>query len=149
MINFKELIDNKGDDSLELHAKILTYGGIIPFAATAIASLGAYDFIFEFKIYAALIIAFLGGINWAFGMKQRNKNILYFSVLPSIAVWFLVIIPYDVVSLCLIAVLFLWQLFFDYSLYKADIYQRCFFKLRRNATFAVIASIILAVFAAL
>ena len=56
-------------------ARLLGYGGLIPFAALAALALGSSQsaaWIHALIAYGAVILSFVGALHWAFGMLWRR-----------------------------------------------------------------------------
>jgi hypothetical protein len=74
-------------------AALLGYGGLIPFAAAAIAvvlDLQTTSAVAVFSAYSATILAFLGGIQWGLAFHlgpDRLHERLIVGVIPSLLAW--------------------------------------------------------------
>lgn len=128
-------------------AKILSYLGIIPFAVLSLANLLDYNYIFELKTYGALILGFLGGINWGVSLNKKNNKILLISVVNILLCWFFMIIVDDLSFLIILMVLFLLQLIIDYKIFRSDSYEKWFVSLRLTITLIVLFFISISVIA--
>jgi len=81
---------------LEKSIKIITYFGIIPFYVTPVASLFSVDFFINkfvtienfSKLYCALIVSFLSGMQWHKLITQKNKKLLIVPLIPLFTVLF-------------------------------------------------------------
>ena len=99
-------------DKKEQYAWYLSLAGFIPFALLALSILiiGNENNLFPtvldlFKIWAAIILAFLGGIRWGIAIMpsldeltgddttQNNWMTLIYSVIPSILGWIALVLP--------------------------------------------------------
>jgi hypothetical protein len=88
------------------HIKKLGYGGLLPFVAL-LASLLMFDDEGQIHAiaqslllyYTAIIITFVGGLNWGIALfneqlsQGQRKTLLTYSVLPSLVVWLLMLLP--------------------------------------------------------
>jgi|TARA_Y100000389_G_scaffold193835_1_gene223080 hypothetical protein len=118
--------------------KNLTYLGLVPFIGIYMAILTGYDFVFEFKIYAALILSFLGGINWGVAMIKKNSIFLLKSVVVVILCWLLFLIKDNIIFMIGLSLLYLLQLYFDLSLKNKKIYNIEFYNYRIKVTIIVV-----------
>ena len=118
--------------------KNLTYLGLVPFIGIYVAILAGYDFVFEFKIYAALILSFLGGINWGVAMIKKNSIFLLKSVVVVILCWALFLIKDNIIFMIGLSLLYLLQLYFDLSLKNKKIYNIEFYNYRIKVTIIVV-----------
>ena len=118
--------------------KNLTYLGLVPFIGIYMAILTGYDFVFEFKIYAALILSFLGGINWGVAMIKKNSIFLLKSVIVVILCWLLFLIKDNIIFMIGLSLLYLLQLYFDLSLKNKKIYNIEFYNCRIKVTIIVV-----------
>ncbi len=88
------------------HIKKLGFGGLLPFVALLAALLmldheGRWHPLAQqlLVFYTALIITFVGGLNWGIAISNdqysigQRKTLLTYSVLPSLVVWFLLLLP--------------------------------------------------------
>lgn len=86
--------------STEPWALKLGYAGLLPFGAGALLSWLVYPDVLPYVLatmegYAALIVSFLGGIHWAFGMLRPDTGPRRFlwAVAPMLLAWCAVIMP--------------------------------------------------------
>lgn len=126
-------------------AKILTYLGIIPFAFLAFLNILGYYYIFEVKIYGALILSFLGGINWGISLVNKSNKILLASILNILICFFSFIFADDLVFLLILTTLFISQIAIDYKISESKYYENWFFKLRVSVTFLVLVFLIISI----
>ncbi len=82
----------------------LGYGGLIPFLACAGVMLAAPDLAARELAgrvlvgYGAVILAFLGGVHWGLVLRARGERasgLLAIGVLPSLAGWATLFLPFD------------------------------------------------------
>jgi hypothetical protein len=140
-------------------ATILTYAGAIPFVACAVILLfgpamglgGLRQFAGQaITTYAAVIVSFLGGIQWGIAIAthqqqpQTAKSLLLLSVVPSLLAWALLFLPNDssrvVVAIFLVG--FVWII--DALLHLQHVLPTWFFRLRSIVSAVVMASLIAA-----
>jgi len=85
-------------------AKLLGYGGAIPFVALAFAlvagvDLSAYglaDASSKLLAYAAVIISFIGAVHWGVALgigAQHQSRLFLYSVLPALFAWVWTFLP--------------------------------------------------------
>ncbi len=140
-------------------ATILTYAGAIPFLAcaaillfgqaTGLGSLGQFAGQ-AITTYAAVIVSFLGGIQWGIALAtheqqpQTAKSLFLLSVVPSLLAWAMLFLPNGssrvVVAIFLIG--FVWVI--DALLHLQQVLPTWFFRLRSNISAVVMASLIVA-----
>lgn len=88
------------------HIKKLGFGGLLPFVALLAALLmlddeGRWHAVAQqlLVFYTAVIITFVGGLNWGIALTSeqynhgQRKTLLTYSVLPSLVVWLLLLLP--------------------------------------------------------
>lgn len=125
-------------------AQILTYLGVLPLICiSSTPFIKQTYYIFAFKLYAVLILSFLGGINWGLGLRERNSYLLILSVIPALFGWFIFLINDELLFLSSLIPIFILQLFIDHVLHNAKIIENWFLRLRSRVTFLVIISIII------
>jgi hypothetical protein len=144
------------DDSKRV-ATILTYAGTIPFVACAAILLfgpamglgGLRQFAGQaITTYAAVIVSFLGGIQWGIAIAthqqqpQTAKSLFLLSVVPSLLAWAMLFLPNDssrvVVAIFLVG--FIWII--DALLHLQQVLPTWFFRLRSIVSAVVMASLI-------
>jgi Protein of unknown function (DUF3429) len=140
-------------------AILLTYAGAIPFVAAAVVilfgnmmGLGMYRGLATQAIttYAAVIVSFLGGIQWGIGIAtheqqpQTARSLFLLSVVPSLMAWAMLFLPATnariIVAIFLVG--FVWII--DALLHLQKVIPTWFFKLRSIITGIVLLSLILA-----
>ena len=126
------------------YAQWLGYAGLIPFVFSALfvwifhGEVQSFT-LFALKAYGAVILSFLGGIQWGRAIFKEDVTGYVFglSVLPSLAGWTALFLP-DVIAFGLLITGFAGQYFYDVKTYK-DVW---FLRLRLHLTFGAIASLI-------
>lgn len=91
------------------HIKHLGYGGLLPFVGLLGGLLMFADehpwhatLVDAIRFYAALIITFVGALNWGIGLKadelsiSQRQTLLTYSVIPSLLSWLLLMLSADV-----------------------------------------------------
>lgn len=130
-------------------AKALGLAGVIPFAAASLASLGGGTFASfaqgALLAYGAVILSFLGGIQWGLAVQGRRPGFvpLGISVLPSLAGWAALLTGGDA-GLALLAAAFVAVLAVDWRLTRAGAAPAWFGQLRTALTVAVVACLLVA-----
>lgn len=134
----------------------LTLSGAIPFVACSAALWLAPNQYRAFTAtilaaYAALILSFLGGIQWGLAISlidtapKSARNIFLLSVVPSLLAWAMLLLPEAgsriIVAICLFA--FVWVI--DALLNLQKLIPAWFFKLRSVITVIVITSLAIAI----
>jgi hypothetical protein len=118
---------------------LLGLGGVVPFAFFAGALLFGFPVIAGFSslhaliVYAAVILSFLGGVEWGVGLikvteAERNPRFIG-SVVPAITAWIAALNPgwYALVLLLIICIAMGLR---DQTLFKRDPIQKWYPKLR-------------------
>lgn len=140
-------------------AALLSFAGTIPFIVAAFVllfgqALGlgmyrplAFDAITN---YAAVIVSFLGGIQWGIGIAsheqqpQTARSLFLLSVVPSLLAWAMLFLPASdsriIVALFLVG--FVWII--DALLHLQKVIPAWFFKLRSMVSAVVMVSLTLA-----
>lgn len=132
-------------------AYLLALAGAIPFiSAAGIVSLGAVEYqplaVQGATTYAAVILSFLGGIQWGIGLSLTSdaprsaQTLLLLSVVPSLLAWALLFVaqPNARVLVAIFLFGFVWVV--DALLSLQKLIPPWFFRLRCIVTAAVIAS---------
>ncbi|KTD78769.1 DUF3429 domain-containing protein [Legionella waltersii] len=126
-----------------LTARLLTYGGIIPFLFLGIAvvlNASHLDYSLALFAYGAVIISFLCGIHWAvflFFSHNCSRNLLFQSNTISLLGWLSVLPVMSYLTFGLQILCFLYLLILDLELYRNKVIPLCFFDLRLRATIVV------------
>lgn len=138
-----------------LPARVLTLAGAIPFAALAISlwiAPAAYrtDTSNALIAYAALILSFLGGIQWGVAVTLADaapksaRTMWLLAVVPALLAWAMLLVPGNnarvIVAICLFA--FVWVI--DALLHLQKLIPDWFFRLRTVITLIVITSLLIA-----
>lgn len=110
---------------IPLEAQILGVGGLIPLVAGVAAHIATpepfgFPLVRTILTYAALVLAFLGGIHWGFASsafahdanRSEATRVLALSVLPAFAGWIVVLLP-AAIGAPILAVAFVWVLLLD------------------------------------
>ena len=137
-------------------AAALMYVGTLPFIACAIVllfgnalGLGAYRAFTTQAIttYAAVIVAFLGGIQWGIAIvtheqqPQTAKSLFLLSVVPSLLGWAMLFLPSNssrvIVAIFLVG--FVWVV--DALLHLQQVIPTWFFRLRSVVSAVVLAAL--------
>lgn len=126
----------------------LTFTGAIPFFFLALLlhikwlpQATMLPFLFS---YAAVILTFLGGIQWGIGMVRLEDKTLHYphifalSVLPSLAAWLLLLLDYPRLQLIGFMLCFAMVFGVDIRLYLEKILPRWFLVIRFSITLVVI-----------
>ncbi|MBC7624493.1 MAG: DUF3429 domain-containing protein [Aeromicrobium sp.] len=140
-------------------ATILSYAGTMPFITCAVILLfgpqlglgGLRQFAGQaITTYAAVIVSFLGGIQWGVGLAtheqqpQTAKSLFLLSVVPSLLAWAMLFLPNGssrvIVAIFLVG--FVWVI--DALLHLQQVLPTWFFRLRSIVSAVVMASLIAA-----
>ena len=95
------LVDVNAAHAPSPHALRLGYAGLLPFVAGAaliwIVRADAHPYVAAaLSAYAAVILSFLGGIHWGFGMRSAAAaapSLFTWGVVPSLIAWVAVVMP--------------------------------------------------------
>ncbi len=128
-------------------AKILTYSGVLPFAAAIFLMffpLMNLNPLMIAQTYGSIIVSFLCGIHWAVSIFHEEKspyNLLIASNLFALLAWASLLtspqLGLAIQSLCFISLLLI-----DLKLKNVGIVPLWFYELRRNATIIVVLSLL-------
>ncbi len=104
-------------------ARLLGYGGLIPFVALAtlsfvVSAVHRPAVIFSLLAYGVTIVSFLGAIHWGLTMTENipSKRQLLWGVVPSLLAWISLMIQVEW-GLLLVAMVVLLCLLVDYRIY--------------------------------
>jgi hypothetical protein len=103
--------------------------------------------------YAAIVLTFLGGVEWGIGVIRFEENKLNFpyifilSILPSLAAWLLVLLDFPKLQLIGFILSFIIVLGVDIALTLQKIIPTWFLKLRIAITLIVVTLLILIFYA--
>lgn len=136
-------------------ARLLTIAGVIPFVALlGLLFVGDLTqrllYLQLLTTYAAVIISFLGGIQWGIGLSVTDsaprsaQTLFYLSVVPSLLAWTMLMIPHPP-SRVLVAIFifgFVWII--DTLLNLQKLIPAWFYKLRTVITGSVISTLVIA-----
>ncbi|MCE2991129.1 MAG: DUF3429 domain-containing protein [Burkholderiales bacterium] len=144
-------------------ASILTYAGAIPFVVCATVLVFARPLgLIEYRpfalqaltTYAAIIVSFLGGIQWGIGVAteseqpQTANSLFLLSVVPSLLAWALLFLPSNtskvIVALFLVGLVWI----VDALLHLQQVIPAWFFRLRCVISAVVMISLTVAMLAA-
>ncbi|GAA0786512.1 DUF3429 domain-containing protein [Roseibium denhamense] len=132
--------------------------GAIPFVGCAVASAAAPDgwqtfFLFALTAYGALILSFLGGIQWGLAISKGaaldGKELalrLCVSVVPSLIGWGSLLVPQPFGTLAMVMT-FIVVLLIDLKLVREGLAPAWYPKLRWPLTLTVSAALLLGTFA--
>ena len=130
------------------HAQILTYAGILPFVSCAVLGiytdqLGSLDLNHALITYGAVIASFIAGIHWGvYLLKDASLNLFLHSNIAALIAWIPALLMVSGSALILIFC-FIYLLFLDRRLFKNNILDNWFMRLRFNATIIVVISLCL------
>ena len=138
---------NKSIDEIEIsiikHAKILGHLGLIPFAfSSLLVWLPKYNELAQasLTIYAAVILTFIGAVNWGIVISTKSvKNStakLIFSIIPALISWILLLTS-TIHELLMFAICFL-ILWWVEQLMMKDLMPNWYIKLRNRLSFFVV-----------
>lgn len=132
----------------------LGYGGLVPFVACALAMLlpdaGMRDVASRVLVgYGAVILSFLGGVHWGLVLSApspRAPRMLAIGVLPSLAGWLTLLLPFETAVAAQVAIFGGFWLY-EHRILGPDIIPPAYLVLRRWLTLVAIASLGLALMA--
>lgn len=125
-------------------ARILTLSGILPFAAGAAGQWLAPDaapWPAWTSAYGAVIAAFIAGIHWAvhlFFAARVPLNLLVSSNVLALAAWLALLLPAGPLPFLLLVAVFAALLAADRALHRAGLIPAWFYRLRIQASSAVV-----------
>lgn len=136
---------------IPLPALLLGLAGLIPFVASAIASVVLEAPFrdrasFSLGAYGAVILSFLGGVKWGAALHDpkalKQWAPLVLSVLPSIIAWFALLLP-SMYSLSLLAVALVGQYYLDRQSVEQGVVPDWYGRLRMILTTGAVLSVLL------
>jgi hypothetical protein len=122
----------------------LTYAGILPFAAGLVGQVFAPEaapWREWTAAYGAVIAAFIAGIHWAVHLFFGDKapvNLLISSNVLALAAWGALLLPAGPGPFRLLVLVFLALVLIDRRLYRAELIPDWFYRLRLQASAAVL-----------
>lgn len=135
--------------------KLLGYLGLLPFIAITLAMGLASHYQAFYKTallsYGAVILTFVGALHWAIAMQARDVNPAVlrhhylWSVLPSLAAWVALLLPY-VYGVSLLVLFFTLALWRDCLLARLIAVPDWYLPLRKNLTLVVTICLLMATF---
>ena len=143
------------EPALPPHAAALGYGGLVPFVACAILMLAipAQDLrdlaSRALLAYGAVILSFLGGVHWGLvlrGEAARGTGMLAAGVVPSLAGWATLLLPFETAAALQVAAFGGFWLY-EHRVLGPSVLPAAYLALRRWLTLIVCASIGLALMA--
>jgi hypothetical protein len=142
--------------ALPAWAKPLGYAGLVPFAACALVMLvlpdaGTRDAAGRALLgYGAVILSFLGGVHWGLVLRgaspERAGGLLAAGVLPSLAGWVALLLPFEPAAAVLVGGFGLFWLY-EHRVLGTAVLPPGYLALRRWLTLGVVASMGLALMA--
>lgn len=129
----------------------LTLAGALPFMGCALAVWLHFPLSFDpayvAVVYAAVILSFLGGIQWSFFLQEPAPQawVILVSNLLALQGWVSVLLfAVNPVDICIFQALgFLIALSVDGGLYRRGFIPKYFFRLRQVITFIVVLSLLI------
>ncbi len=140
-------------------ATLLTVAGVIPFVALlALMFVGDHvQYVEQLSLYlqllttySAVILSFLGGIQWGIGVSisesapRSAKTLFYLSVVPSLLAWTMLMIPHPISRVLVAISIFGFVWIIDTLLNLQRLIPAWFYKLRTVITGSVISTLVIA-----
>lgn len=141
--------------ALPAGAQALGLAGLIPFVATALATVllpaGGWRELAARALlgYGAVILSFLGGVHWGLVLRDRpirSFRPLAIGVLPSLAGWAALLLPYEQ-ALALLVACFGGFWLYEHRVLGAAVLGEDYLALRRGLTIGVCATLAFALMA--
>lgn len=105
------------------------------------------DLVVIFQSYLAIILSFVGGINWGTALRAHDSaetnRIFIWSVICPLAGWITLLVPPSPFTLAFYAVLFSAQGYLDRKNFSQGLFEEWFLKLRKTSTVGVIAAVVM------
>lgn len=142
-------------DPLQKTAWYLSLAGIVPFGFLALAMLWLGPthplhlvLTDAFRVYAAVILSFLGGIRWGLALRQKSAKpaLLVFSVVPAAIGWLSIFAP-PVISIGTLLLAFCAQGAWDSRAFHSDGGLIWFARIRIISTLFIAGSLAVALVA--
>jgi hypothetical protein len=127
-------------------APLLTYGGLIPFISLPLIQIIlpnvlALDYTQMSLTYGAIIASFISGMHWGvYLFKSCPVNLFIHSNIIALLAW-LSVLSAPVIGFLILILCFLYLLYIDKKLYKAEILNAWFWRLRLYVTSIVILTL--------
>ena len=126
-------------------ARLLTYAGATPFILLSFLAVVDINYLFDksissiFILYAAIILSFVSGMQFAYALLQHNrsKQLLVTSNIIALVAWLAVLINFKL-GLCLLIIGYIITLYIDSVAYRWGIIKKWFWQLRFRISFIVI-----------
>ena len=125
-------------------ARFFGYAGLIPFAFFAgLAHIFPgllMTVVITQTAYAGMILSFLSGVHWTYGLLENNKAQIAFSMFPTIASLFFFMLGlagYQIVALTGMAITFVILYEADKYFLSGDKFASTYWPFRRNLTYGV------------
>lgn len=131
-------------------ATALTYAGTLPFLAAAAGStfgvFTATDAAWVAVSYGAVIVAFLSGIHWAYGLHEGHEapRLMLGSNVTALVAWLALLLDARFAALLLLMLCFIFLWVVDRRLARMGIVTPWFYQLRCRAT-AIVLMCLLAI----
>lgn len=147
---FKAKKAEANPSQIPLPALLLGLAGLIPFVASAIASVVLEAPFkdrasFSLGAYGAVILSFLGGVKWGVALHDpkalKQWTPLVMSVVPSIIAWFILLLP-PMYSLSLLAVALVGQYYLDSQSVEQGVVPVWYGRLRVILTTGAVLSVL-------
>jgi hypothetical protein len=146
---------NSMPSSIPLPARLLGFGGLIPFFVLAGASLidtaQAGRWAFALLAYGAVILSFVGALHWGFATLWQCHSTSYrarlmsWSVVPALGAWIALVMP-TVAGLGLLCALFVAHHASDLLLARNRELPAWYLRLRTPLTLGAVASLAIVAF---
>ena len=126
---------------------LLTYAGALPFVFCAALpffgvegwqNIGSFEYVA--RLYGLAIASFVAGSHWGTYLYNREAsptNLFLTSNAVVLAAWFAFLLTGPVMTQFVLLLSFLYLLFVDYNLYRANVITSYYFRMRANVTLVV------------
>ena len=127
-------------------ARWLGLAGLIPFIGLALIVISDVAGLAApagqaLRVYAALILSFLGGVSWGIALRHEHEGMFSLSMLPFFGAWAALLLSGPASYACLI-VSFLAAHAIDHAAERNGLLPDGFLKLRRQLTLVVIVCLV-------
>ncbi|MBY0355403.1 MAG: DUF3429 domain-containing protein [Rickettsiales bacterium] len=129
----------------------LSIAGLVPFIGLTLTQLAtpSPDTLHALLAYAAVILAFLGGIQWGIGMRidgdsKQSSWVMGLSIFPSLIAWAALLQSSEILGILMAVAGLLSALAVDYYLHRMEVLTDWFWAMRWRISALAVSCLLLA-----